>query len=128
MKEVVLDSNIFVRYFVEDVPNQLEKVQTILKEVENEKIRGLVSILVINEVIWILEKFYNFKRKNFLPKLLELLALKNLKIIEVKKDLLLKILLDMQTRKIDFTDIYLFQIAKEKDVFTFDKDLKKLKS
>ena len=126
MKELILETNIFIRFFIKDVPSQFEKTREIFEKIEKREIKGFVSILVVNEIIWILENFYNLKREIYLPKLLKLLLLDNIKVIEVKKNLLIKVLQQMQKQKIDFTDIYLSQIAGDKKIFTFDKDFKKL--
>lgn len=126
MKELILDTNVFIRFLIKDVPFQFEKAQRVFKKIEEQKTKGLVSILVINEIIWILENFYELKREIYLSQLLKLLALKNIKLIEVKKSLLIKVLQEMEKHKFDFTDIYLFHIAKERKIFTFDKDFKKI--
>lgn len=127
MNEVILDTNIFIRFLVKDVSSQLENARRIFEEIEKGKIKGLVSVLVINEIIWILENFYEIERKVYIPKLLTLLSLKYLKIIEVKKGLIAKILQKMQEKKYDFTDIYLSEIQEKRRIFSFDKDLEKLK-
>ena len=126
MKELILDTNVFIRFFIKDVPSQFEKTREIFEKIEKREIKGFVSILVVNEIIWILENFYNLKREIYLPKLLKLLLLDNIKVIEVKKNLLIKVLQQMQKQKFDFADLYLSQIAGEKKIFTFDKDFKKL--
>lgn len=126
MKELILDTNVFIRFLIKDVPSQFEKAQKIFEKIEKQEAKGLVSILVVNEIVWILENFYDLKKEIYLPQLLKLLALKNIKVIEVKKNLLIRILQQMQKQKFDFTDIYLSQIAGDKKIFTFDKDFKKL--
>lgn len=126
MKEVLIDSNVFIRLVVKDSPTQLLKAQALIKDIEQESLHVLLSILVINEIIWILEKFYDLKRKNFIPELLKFLALKNIKIIEVEKTLIIKILKIMQNRKFDFTDIYLSHITDKEKLFSFDEDFDKL--
>lgn len=126
MKEVVIDSNVFIRLVVKDSPTQLLKAQALIKDIEQGNLHGLLSILVVNEIIWILEKFYDLKRKNFIPELLKFLALKNIKSIEVEKTLIIKILKIMQNRKFDFTDIYLSQITDKEKLFSFDEDFDKL--
>lgn len=126
MKDIVIDSNVIIRAFVKNVESQLQESKELIKQIENGKKRGLISILVINEIIWISENYYDLKRELYLPELIKLLALKNIKIIEVKKQVLVKVLQDMLRYKFDFTDIYLFSISKNREIFSFDKDLQKL--
>lgn len=125
MREVVIDTNVIVRYFVKDNLQQLFLAQKLIKDIEQNKVCGLISLLVVHEIVWILENYYDLKRQEFIPKVLQLLALRNLKIIEVKKEVVANVLAKMQLRKIDFTDIYLAEISRDRKIFSFDKDFKK---
>lgn len=126
MKKVFIDTNIFVRYLVKDNPQQLLRAKKLIEDIEQNKVNGLISLLVVNETLWILENYYDLKRNNFIPAFMHLLALKNVKIIEVKKEIILNVLAKMQLRKIDFTDLYLAEIAKSRKIASFDKDFEKL--
>jgi len=126
MDECILDTNIFVRFLVKDVASQFEKAQKIFEKIEKGKIKGLVSILVMDGLIWILENYYDLKREVYLPQILTLLALNNLRIMETKKELVVKALKIMAKQKIDFTDVYLCQIASSRKIISFDKGLAKL--
>jgi len=126
MKEFLIDTNIFVRLLTKEPIHQYEEAREIFRHIEEEKKSGIVSILVVNEVLWILERFYKMKRSVSIPELLHLLLLKNIKIIEVSKDILVKILQKMILRKIDFTDIYLAEIARSRKIISFDRDFEKL--
>lgn len=125
-KEVILDSNIFIRFLVGDIKDQSEKAQVIFNNIEQGRVKGHVSILVVNEVIWILENFYELKRAIYLPQLVKLLSLRNIKIMEAKKKILLMILEKMQVSSIDFTDIYLSYIKENKEILSFDRDFQKI--
>jgi len=125
-KELILDTNVFLRFLIDDVTLQFREAKEIFGKIEKGEIIGRVSILVINELIWILENYYELKRKVYIPRILKLLALKNLKVIEVKKSLIVGCLEKMEKTKFDFTDIYLSLVGTKKTVFSFDKDLEKL--
>lgn len=126
MKEIIIDTNVFVRFLIKDVLSQFGKAQKVFEKIEKGEIKGLVSILVVNEVVWVLENFYELKREIYIPQLLQLLLLKHLKIIETKKSLIINTLQRMEKQKFDFTDLYLSQIADARKVFSFDKDLQKI--
>lgn len=126
MKTVVLDTNIFIRFLIQDIAPQFEKANQLFESIEKLQDRGFVSILAVNEVIWILHTFYNLKREIYLPQLIQLLALKNIKITEVKKNVIMQVLELMNQRNIDFTDAYLFCTKGDKEIFSFDQDFKKL--
>lgn len=126
MDQKLIDTNIFLRHLLQDVPDQSQIATNIISEIEDGKMIGLVSILIINELIWILEKYYGLKRNIYIPKLLKLLNLDHLKIIEAKKELIEGILEKMRKKKIDFTDIYLKEVGKENQILSFDKDFAKI--
>jgi len=124
MNELAIDTNIFIRYFVRDEEFQYSKANEFFERIQQGKIKGLVSVLVISEIIWILETFYEIKRAIFIPKLIHLFLLKNIKIIEFDKRRLIDILKTMKIKNIDFTDLYLLKLFPPKKIFSFDKDLK----
>lgn len=125
-KEYVLDTNIFIRFLIKDNKPQFEKAKKIFTGIEEEKICGRVSILVLNETIWVLEHYYELKRSIYIPQLLSLFALRNIKIIEVKKSLIVRTLQKMIKVKYDFTDLYLSAISLKEKIFSFDRDLSKI--
>jgi predicted nucleic acid-binding protein len=125
MTSQYVDTNIFIRFFIADIPSQFAIAEAFFTQVEQGQQSGLVSILVVNEIIWIMEHFYHLKRSLYLPKLLKLLSLKNLRCVEIKKEILIGILEKMQASNIDFTDAYLSATAEDKPVLSFDRDLRR---
>ena len=128
MTEIILDTNILLRHFLGDIPDQSQKATKIITELEESQTIGFLSILVINELIWILKRFYHLPRKTYVPQILKILQINNIKILEIKKGLLIKILQTMKKREIDFTDVYLAEIANNRTIVSCDKDLQKLQS
>lgn len=126
MREITLDSNVFIRLVTQDIQDQYERAKEIFGDIEKEEVIAYVSILVVNEVIWILENYYKMKRADYIPQLLNLIYLSNLNIIEAKKDLIISCLKKMQSKKFDFTDVYLSQITEKEKFFSFDQDFDKL--
>ena len=125
INSVIFDTNVILRYLVKDSPTQLLQAQKYIEEIEQGKLKGLISILVINEAAWVLEKYYDLEKEEYIPLLLKLLALKNFKITEVKKDVIIRALELMLKRNIDFTDAYLLCTKEDKEIFSFDEDLRK---
>lgn len=125
MDEVIIDSNVFLRYFIQDIAEQFTVAKELFEHVEGGQKTGYISILVINEVSWILRKYYGVERKVYLPQLIKILHLDHIKILEAKKEAVINILEKMKKKQMDFTDLYLIEIAGSKDIVSFDRDLKK---
>ncbi len=77
---VFVDTNVFLRFFVRDVEAQYEKARALFEKAEAGKIKLETSELVIAEIVWVLESFYGFARKEIVEVLSTLLASRNLKI------------------------------------------------
>lgn len=127
MKELLLDTNVFIRFLIKNGSAvQFNSARRIFEDLEKEKTRGFISLLVLNETVWVLEHYYRLKREIYLPKLLDLLALEQMKIIETKKSLVVKVLQKMLRLKFDMTDIYLKEIKGKREILSFDKDFEKI--
>ena len=120
MNEVLLDSNILLRHLLQDIPIQSEEATELINSLEKGEKIGYISILVVNEVIWILKRFYKIERKNYIPQLLKILQINSIKCVEIKKETLSNILERMKKREIDFTDVYLAEIAGNRKIASFD--------
>lgn len=123
---VHIDTNVFVRFFIHDIELQFQEARKLFEQIEQNKNVGMVSLLVVNEFIWIMENYYEIPRNTFLPEFIKLLSQKGIRIIEVKKKELFSVFDIMVTEKIDFTDAYLYTMSKGETIVTFDKKLQKL--
>ncbi len=77
---VFVDTNVFLRFFVQDVETQYEKARALFEKAEAGKIKLETSELVIAEIVWVLESFYGFSRKEIADVLSTLLSSRNLRI------------------------------------------------
>ena len=92
----------------------MERVEDGSEEIE-------ISSMIIAEMIWTLEKFYEVPRSEIAEKLLAILSLKGVRGPE--KSTVFTALHSYASMKIDFVDCYLAARAKEQNmlVYTFDK-------
>lgn len=123
--DTIIDTNILIHFFVRDNEAQYQKAYRLIKQIEKGETKGLISLLVVNETIWVLQHFYELKREVFVPKLLQLFALKNIKIMEVEKTKVIEVLATIEKSTLDFTDAYLLQVANKRKIASFDHDLSK---
>jgi len=123
--DTIIDTNILIRFFIRDNEAQYQKSYRLIKKIEKGEIKGLISLLVVNETVWVLQHYYELKREIFIPKLLQLFALKNIKIMEVEKAKIVAILATIEKSSLDFTDAYLLQVANKRKIASFNHDLLK---
>ncbi|MBU0618868.1 PIN domain-containing protein [Patescibacteria group bacterium] len=123
-KHFLIDTNFILRFLL-DVPSQFKEAERVFKKIEDKTATGVVSVLVINELIWIFQYFYKKKRQDFIPQILKLLSLKNIKILEIKKAELINILKASLENNFDYTDLYLLFLSKKsgQSIQSFDKQL-----
>lgn len=118
---VFVDTNVFLRFFVKDVPAHYEKARVLFEKAENGTAKLETSELVIAEIVWVLESFYGFSRKEIAEVLTTLLAAKNLRIANHAK--IAGALGIYSVGNMDFIDAYNIAYMKSKEytkVATFD--------
>lgn len=127
MKTVTIDTNAFIRFFLNDIPEQKEVVEKLLKQARNGKLLLLVPYIVIFEVEFILSKYYSKPKEERIEKLESIVGSNYIKVED--KKLLKKALEIFKQKNLDLADCFIFAYSEDKDaeLFTFDKALKKLK-
>lgn len=123
-----IDTNLFIRYFTRDDEEKAQKVLALLKRVEEDKERVIVSSLVIFEVIFTLESFYKVPKKEIKELMLPILKMKGLKLSNKE---IYEGALDTYVKKnISFTDAFncAFVLKKGiKEIYSYDEDFDKIK-
>jgi len=125
---IFVDTNVFLRFFVKDVEAQYEKARELFEKAEAGKIKLETSELVIAEIVWVLESFYGFSRKEITVVLSTLLASRNLKMANHAR---ISDAVELYAAgNMDFIDAYNIAYMKSKEqtrVATFDsKHYKKI--
>lgn len=125
MIEVFVDTNIILRFLAKDNPDFFQKSECFFGQVRDNKKKGLISLLVVQEVVWVLEHYYKMKRVEFTNDLLQLLSLESIEIYDARKDDLFELLRVFAESKLDFVDIYLHLEAKRTNgqIFSYDEGL-----
>lgn len=126
MQRLIIDTNILARFLVGNVPKQQVEAEKILLQIESGKALGEISILVINELVWVMEGYYKLTRESYLSKFQSILGLRGITIKELKKEMLLRIITEFSTSNLDLTDLYLLRTKKiGEKIVSFDKELLK---
>ena len=126
MNSFVVDTNVFLRLILNDIPKQADKAEKLLKQAKAHKINLTVPQIVIFEIEYALTKYYGFPKDQVIDKLTSIVSAKYLtcqnreifnKAIELYKGI-----------NLSLVDCFLTAYADkiEGKTFSFDKNLNKL--
>ncbi len=121
-----LDTNVLVRFLVEDDPDQTAAAKQLLKASKDSGETLFVSDVVLVEIAWVLSRSYQVSGQDIHRVLAQLLQARQLGFRN--RSVLLQALERFKNGKGDFADYLVFELAKEAghlDVITFDRTLLK---
>ncbi|MEJ7138117.1 PIN domain-containing protein [Amphibiibacter pelophylacis] len=122
-----LDTNVLVRYIVEDDPAQLAAAQRLIRKCVSAQLTLFVPITVTLELEWVLRSNFEFKKEETIGALSDLfsaaeLSFESERALEVALDLYRSGTADLA----DCVHIALAVQAGEQPLWTFDKGAAKL--
>lgn len=122
MRACFVDTNLFIRYITDDDPKKADRVEALLTEAADGRIRLVTADLVLAEVVWVLESAYGLKPVEITPMVRAILATPGLEVIN---EALVNRALDYyQGQNINFIDSYIAAL-KEKlnitEIYSFDR-------
>ena len=119
---IALDTNVLVRFLVQDDKKQSQIVYARLKKAETEREQLFVPLVVILETIWVLDSAYGMSRNEILNSLEDLMQMP---ILDFEADhVLTNLLLSGRRHKIDLSDLLIAHAAEAAgcdEIITFDK-------
>jgi predicted nucleic-acid-binding protein len=117
-----VDTNLFLRFLTDDVPAQADAVEKLLRQAEQNKIQLVTNSMVIAEIVWTLESYYESEREDIQNKILAILNTSGLEIPE--SSLILKAIIWYAEKNVDFIDAYAAAWMEQKGIekiYTFDQ-------
>jgi predicted nucleic-acid-binding protein len=125
-KKFYIDTNVFLRLFLEDNSKQLKLAQEILEEARAGKVSLKVVPQVLFEVSYVLSSVYKYSREETSYILSAIVKTDYLDI--ERRDVFLVALDVYEFEDVDLVDAYLFfiSILDGATVFSFGKDFKKI--
>jgi predicted nucleic-acid-binding protein len=129
MKNItVLDTNIILRYLLNDHPQHFELAQALMKKVIAEETTVYIPDSVLAECVYVLSKFYKIPKIKTCEILTELLHYKG--ISQINREILINSLKLFSEHKVDIVDAIVYATAKYQqwEMFSFDQDMKKFNS
>lgn len=127
MKKFLPDTNVFLRFLLNDIPNQSGKARELFKKAKEGKIELYTPQIIVFEIQFILEKYYSFTKKEIIEKLETIVSTDYLKVQDGEG--FIKALDIFKALNISFVDSFLLALVdlKKLVIFSFDKKLEKLK-
>lgn len=125
--KAIIDTNGFLRVLLNDIPEQANQVELILKKAKKKKIKIIVPQIIIFEIDYTLRKFYKLEKEEVINKIKVILSSNALQI--ESKELFSRAILLYEKNNVSLVDCFIFAIAEAENakLFTFDKKLKKLR-
>jgi predicted nucleic-acid-binding protein len=121
---IALDTNVLVRFLVQDDDGQTARVQTLLQRAIDRGLSCYVSDVALCELVWVLERSYKIHREEIGQGLHQLLRARHL--LFSSTDHLFRALEAYTSRRGDFADYVIREHARSagcESVATFDKAL-----
>lgn len=130
MKRCFVDTNLFVRYLTDDDTEKADRVEALLGEASEGRVRLVTADLVLVELVWVLESSYDLKPVEIAPMIRSILATPGMEVINGA--LLAEALDHYEGNNIDIVDGYIAALMEKLNithVYSFDrKHLSRLKS
>jgi len=120
-KTYLVDTNVLLRYLIGDGAQKAEKAMALMERVEHGSEEVEICSVIVAEMIWTLEKFYEVPRRDIAQKLLVIFSFKGVKGVE--RPMIVAALQSYGSTNIDFVDCYLAARGKGQNmpVYSFDK-------
>ena len=101
-EQAFVDTNLFLRYLTNDVPEQADAVERLLEHAEAGNVELTTSKLVIAEIVWTLESFYKKSKREVRDAVLAILNTPGLNV--EANDQLLQAAVWYEEKNVDFID------------------------
>jgi predicted nucleic-acid-binding protein len=118
-----IDTNIFIRFLTDDIPQKADACEKIFKKAVAKKEALYTTDLVIAEIVWVLESIYELQKEEVQDKVEKILNTPNL--ICPHRNLILSALTLYSEKNIDYIDAYNALVLKDesiKELYSYDKD------
>lgn len=122
VETVFADTNLFLRFLTDDVPAQADAVEVLLQRAAKGKVNLVTTSMVIAEIVWTLESFYDMDKKEIQEMVLGILNTNGLDVID--SDLILQAIVPYADKNVDFIDAFnaAWMVKNDVDkIYTFDQ-------
>jgi len=117
-----VDTNIFLRFLANDDQEKANACEKLFRKAVNGEEFLFTSDLVVAEIVWVLESYYELDKSNVREKLEKILNTPNLDC--PNREIIISALAIYDEKNIDFIDAYNAYVLKSKEideVYSYDK-------
>lgn len=126
MKKVIADTNVFLRFLLNDIPKQADRAERLFNNAKTGKIKLYIPQIIVFEIHFALEKYYLLPKEVILDKLKTLVSTTHFVLQD--REVFMKALEVYNNTNISFVDAYLLSLVKLEDFELFSFDSKLLKT
>lgn len=122
MKKVFFDTNLLLRFYLDDIPTQALKAKRMVQAAKEGAILLVTDLIVICEMVWVMDSFYNLEKEVISEKITNLYRTPG--VVVFNGDVLPDALSIYITKNIDFTDAIVASSAMKNHIeylASFDK-------
>lgn len=125
-KTYILDTNVILRFTLKDNISHFKKASELLSSADKGHVSLILIPQVIFECVFVLEKVYKYDHAKIAEEIGKFIKFDYLRL--ENREILVKSFNIYKNKNIDLVDCYLYilSIKNKCEVFTFDKDFKKL--
>ncbi len=119
---IFVDTNLFLQFLTNDVPVQADAVEKLLRQAEQGKSHLITNGMVVAEIVWTLESYYELERDDIQNKVLAILNTPGLELPD--SNLILKSIIWYVEKDVDFIDAYnaaWMELKGIEKIYTFDQ-------
>ncbi|HUD45023.1 MAG TPA: PIN domain-containing protein [Patescibacteria group bacterium] len=126
MKSIIVDTNVILRFLLNDIPEQKEACEQLFNKAKHNEIKLYVSQAIVFEIDFVLRKYYLYEKSVVIESLRPLIATKYINV--ESRDIFISALSLYKKNNVSFVDCFLLTKAnlENAELFTFDKKLAKL--
>lgn len=126
MKKIFIDTNFWVRFFIQDIKDQYQMTRKLISQIEEGHFRVYTSVIVLLELQFVLRRLYHLSFEGVVEVLEAVSKTRNITIIE-KTSFNLAFNF-FKTYKINFPDCLIAsQLPKNAILVSFDEELSKIR-
>jgi predicted nucleic-acid-binding protein len=124
---IFLDTNVFIRYFKQEDENISTDAEVLFHKIVSGEIACFTNTIVIAEIVWVLEKYYDWEKPEVCDNIEFILNTPNIKISERK--ILQSAVKTYRELNIDFIDSYNYAYIRansSSEIYSYDIHFDKL--